>query len=79
MFSSFNSFHGTLRSMKKAVSLSNVSNAPTSLASSNVTSSGFTVSFTQPSTGSHISNRPVINFVTVSLGNTTATISFTQS
>jgi len=75
MFSSFNSFHGTLRNAKKGIS----SNAPINLASSNVTSSSFTISFTQPSTGSQISNRPVINFVTVSLGNTTATISFTQS
>jgi hypothetical protein len=78
MFSSFNSFHGTLRSMKKAGAVSS-SNAPINLAASNVTSSSFTISFTQPSTGSQISNRPVINFVTVSLGNTTATISFTQS
>jgi hypothetical protein len=75
MFSSFNSFHGTLRNAKKGIS----SNAPTSLASSNISSVGFTVSFTQPSTGSQISNKPVINFVTVSLGSTTATISFTQS
>jgi len=76
MFSSFNSFHGTLRNSRNTGSSSN---APINLASSNVTSSSFTISFTQPSTGSQISNRPVINFVTVSLGNTTATISFTQS
>ena len=75
MFSSFNSFHGTLRSTKKGIS----SNAPTSLGSSNITTSGFTLTFTQPTTGSQISNKPVINFVTVSLGTTTATISFTQS
>jgi hypothetical protein len=76
MFSSFNSFHGTLRTAKKIVL---TSNAPTSLASSNISSAGFTLTFTQPTTGSQISNKPVTSFVTVSLGTTTAKISFTQS
>jgi hypothetical protein len=75
MFSSINTFAGAFRNSKQNI----LSNAPQNLAITNLTNTSFTVTFTQPTTGTAIINHPVTTFTTTSLGTSSVSISFTQS
>lgn len=71
-FSSYNSLSTTIGSNKRP------SDSPIINSFSNITSNGFTINFTQP-IGEKIVYKPVSSITVTNLGNTTITISFTQT
>jgi len=75
MFSSFSTFAAAGRNNKYGLI---ISNAPKDFIVSNITSTGYTISFTQPPNGYQLNKNPVTSLTTSNTGST-AVVSFTAS
>jgi hypothetical protein len=71
-FSTYNSLSSNIGSNKRSL------DSPIINSYSNITSNGFTINFSQP-IGQKIVYKPVSSIAVTNLGNTTITISFTQT